>query len=57
MPVEWSACARADMRELRAYIAQDSPHYVRFLLERLMSDFEWIIPTYLADNSPKIVPR
>lgn len=29
MAIEWSARARTDLRELRTYIAQDSPHYAR----------------------------
>lgn len=40
MPVEWSARARADMRELRAYIAQDSPHYARRFTEKIFKAVE-----------------
>lgn len=40
MAVEWSARARTDIRELRAYIAQDSPHYARRFVERIFKAVE-----------------
>jgi addiction module RelE/StbE family toxin len=40
MAVEWSARARTDMRELRAYIAQDSPHYARRFVEKIFKAVE-----------------
>ena len=38
--VEWSARARTDVRELRAYIAQDSPHYARQFVEKIFKAVE-----------------
>ncbi|MEQ6341039.1 MAG: type II toxin-antitoxin system RelE/ParE family toxin [Gammaproteobacteria bacterium] len=35
MRLEWSRQARADVRQLRAYISQDSPFYARQFIERL----------------------
>ncbi len=35
MRLEWSHRARADIRQLRAYISQDSPFYARQFIERL----------------------
>jgi plasmid stabilization system protein ParE len=35
MVIEWSARARADIRDLRAYIAKDSPHYARRFIEKI----------------------
>jgi len=40
MAIEWSARARADIHELRAYIAKDSPHYARRFVERIISAVE-----------------
>lgn len=42
MVVEWSARARTDMRELRAYIAQDSPHYARRFVEKIFKAVEML---------------
>ena len=35
MRLEWSRQARTDIRQLRAYISQDSPFYARQFIERL----------------------
>ncbi len=40
MAVEWSARARTDIRELHAYIAQDSPHYARRFVEKILNAAE-----------------
>jgi toxin ParE1/3/4 len=40
MVVEWSARARADIRELKAYIAHDSPHYARRFIEKILRTVE-----------------
>lgn len=40
MNVEWSARARTDMRELRTYIAQDSLHYARRFIEKIVKAVE-----------------
>jgi toxin ParE1/3/4 len=40
MAVEWSARAHTDLRELRAYIAQDSPHYARQFVEKILKAVE-----------------
>lgn len=40
MAVEWSARARTDIRELHAYIAQDSPHYARRFVEKILNATE-----------------
>lgn len=40
MAIEWSARARTDLRELRAYIAQDSPHYARQFVEKIFKSVE-----------------
>ena len=40
MPVEWSARARTDLKELHAYIAQDSPYYARRFVERIFQSVE-----------------
>jgi len=40
MTIEWSARARADLRELRTYIAQGSPHYARRFVEKIFKAVE-----------------
>jgi toxin ParE1/3/4 len=40
MAVEWSARAHTDLRELRAYIAHDSPHYARQFVEKILKAVE-----------------
>jgi plasmid stabilization system protein ParE len=37
MPIEWSARARADLSNLRDYIAKDSPVYARRVSERIIA--------------------
>lgn len=38
--IEWSQRARADIRDLKAYIAKDSPHYARRFTERVITSVE-----------------
>jgi toxin ParE1/3/4 len=38
--IEWSQRARADIRDLKAYIAKDSPHYARRFTERIIASVE-----------------
>ena len=40
MKIEWAARARTDIRELRQYIAQDSPHYARRFIEKIFQAVE-----------------
>ncbi len=40
MRVEWSLRARTDIRELKAYIAKDSPFYARRFIERIITTVE-----------------
>ena len=40
MRVEWSLRARTDLRELKAYIAKDSPFYARRFIERIITTVE-----------------
>ena len=40
MALEWSARARTDMRDLRTYIAQDSPYYARRFVEKIFNASE-----------------
>lgn len=40
MRLEWSRQARADIRQLRAYISQDSPFYARQFIELLFKRIE-----------------
>ena len=40
MPIEWSARARADLSNLRDYIAKDSPVYARRVSERIVAAVE-----------------
>ncbi len=37
MVIEWSRRARADIRDLKAYIAKDSPYYARCFVERIIA--------------------
>jgi plasmid stabilization system protein ParE len=36
MVIEWSRRARTDIRDLKAYIAKDSPYYARRFIERII---------------------
>ena len=36
MAIRWAERARTDVRELRAYIAQDSPYYARQFVARIL---------------------
>ena len=38
--IEWSRRARTDLRELKAYIAKDSPYYARRFTERIIASVE-----------------
>jgi len=38
--IEWSQRARADIRDLKAYIAKDSPYYSRRFTERVIASVE-----------------
>jgi plasmid stabilization system protein ParE len=38
--IEWSQRARADIRDLEAYIAKDSPYYARRFVERVIASVE-----------------
>lgn len=40
MAIKWSRRARADIRDLKAYIAKDSPHYARRFTERIIASVE-----------------
>ena len=40
MVIEWSRRARADIRDLKAYIAKDSPYYARRFTERVVATVE-----------------
>lgn len=40
MRIEWSLRARADIRDLKAYIAKDSPYYALRFAERVISAVE-----------------
>ncbi len=40
MRIEWSRQARADLRNLKAYIALDSPVYARRTIERIIAAVE-----------------
>lgn len=40
MKIEWAARARTDIRELRRYIAQDSPHYARRFVDKIFQAVE-----------------
>jgi plasmid stabilization system protein ParE len=38
--IEWSRRARTDIRDLKAYIAKDSPYYARRFTERIVASVE-----------------
>ncbi len=38
--IEWSQRARTDIRDLKAYIAKDSPYYARRFTERIIASVE-----------------
>jgi plasmid stabilization system protein ParE len=38
--IEWSGRARADIRDLNAYIAKDSPYYARRFTERIIASVD-----------------
>jgi addiction module RelE/StbE family toxin len=40
MAIKWSKRARADIRNLKAYIAKDSPYYARRFTERVITSVE-----------------
>lgn len=40
MDIEWSARSRKDLRALRNYIGQDSPHYARRFVARIIDNVE-----------------
>ena len=40
MTIEWSARSRTDLRELKKYIAQDSPYYARRFIARIIASVE-----------------
>lgn len=40
MKIEWATRARTDIRELRRYIAQDSPHYARRFVDKIFQAVE-----------------
>lgn len=40
MVIEWSRRARTDIRDLKAYIAKDSPYYARRFIERIIDSVE-----------------
>jgi plasmid stabilization system protein ParE len=40
MVIKWSRRARADIRDLKAYIAKDSPYYARRFTERIIASVE-----------------
>nr|VFJ53959.1 MAG: addiction module toxin, RelE/StbE family [Candidatus Kentron sp. FW]VFJ58094.1 MAG: addiction module toxin, RelE/StbE family [Candidatus Kentron sp. FW] len=40
MVIKWSKRARADIRDLKAYIAKDSPYYARRFTERIIASVE-----------------
>ena len=40
MVIEWSYRARTDIRDLKAYIAKDSPYYARRFIERIIASVE-----------------
>ena len=40
MVIEWSRRARTDIRDLKAYIAKDSPYYARRFTERIVASVE-----------------
>ena len=40
MKIEWSARSRTDLKELKNYISQDSPHYARRFITRIIASVE-----------------
>ncbi|MCP4285412.1 MAG: type II toxin-antitoxin system RelE/ParE family toxin [Gammaproteobacteria bacterium] len=40
MRIEWSQRARTDIRDLKAYIAKDSPYYAKRFVERIIVSVE-----------------
>ena len=40
MRISWSARARADLRDLRKYIAKDSPYYARRFVTKIVASVE-----------------
>ena len=36
MRIDWSGLARDDLRNIKAYIARDSPHYARQFVEQII---------------------
>lgn len=38
--IEWSRRARTDIRDLKTYIAKDSPYYARHFTERIIASVE-----------------
>ena len=40
MVIEWSYRARTDIRDLKAYIAKDSPYYARRFTEQVIASVE-----------------
>ncbi len=40
MRIEWSARSRTDLQELKNYIGQDSPHYARRFIARIIASVE-----------------
>lgn len=40
MKIEWSARARADLEDLQAYIAKDSPYYARRFVGKILASVE-----------------
>ncbi len=43
MVIEWSLRARTDLRDLKAYIAKDSPYYARRFTERIIASVEKLV--------------
>ncbi len=40
MKIEWSIRSRTDLRKLKNYIGQDSPHYARRFIARIIASTE-----------------
>jgi plasmid stabilization system protein ParE len=40
MKIEWSTRSRTDLQELKYYIGQDSPHYARRFIARIIANVE-----------------
>ncbi len=43
MVIKWSRRARTDIRDLKAYIAKDSPYYARQFAERIIASVEKLV--------------